>query len=443
MPKDRKPFDISRRKTIAGLAALGSVAAAPALRAQGTRTIRWWSAQTAPDQRQAYEYQIAQFQAIHPDVEISLEATSDEGYATQLTAAFSSGEVPSLVTHLPSFAATTYWASDLLEPMDDVIAAVGVDRYYPGANEVYRTPEGAYCGTGIGNAAANMLWVRRDLLEKAGIDNVPETWDELRVACAAMQGGGVYGAPFPYARNSMTALTIIGMIHLAGGQVFSPDLDVALDSPETLDAIEFYRSMREFCPPGANSYSWGDSLGAFVSGASATAIYAGRVLTNVTQQNPSIAESVTCALYPRISRDVAPWTFNGYPSVMIPKGAPNLEDTKRFAAFLFDAEGYIRQLHAAPGHLLPVLETIGEDPRYQNNPIIKRYSGEVALMSKAAANGHNLGWETDAHKANPVAGEVVNSLVLAEMVQRVVVNGEGAKQVVGETAKRIEEIAAR
>ena len=45
--------------------------------------------------------------------------------------------------------------------------------------------------------------------------------------------------------------------------------------------------MRELCPPGATNYSWGESLTAFVSGATATGIYTGRVLINVNTQNPA------------------------------------------------------------------------------------------------------------------------------------------------------------
>ena len=127
-------------------------------------------------------------------------------------------------------------------------------------------PTGNYCGTGIGNSAANMLWLRKDLMQEAGIDSAPETWDELRAAVQTMQTGGLFGAPLPYGRNSMTSLIFIGFIHQAGGQVFTPDLEVALDNDGTRNALEFYREMREYCPPGATNYSWGESLTAFVSG---------------------------------------------------------------------------------------------------------------------------------------------------------------------------------
>jgi multiple sugar transport system substrate-binding protein len=261
-------------------------------------------------------------------------------------------------------------------------------------------------------------------------------------AVEKMQGGGIYGAPLPYGRNSMTTLIFVGVIHQAGGMVFSPDLEVAIDSQETRDALEFYKAMRPYCPPGATNYSWGDSLTAFVSGACATGIYTGRVLINVNTQNPSIADHVTCDLYPTKSADIEPWTFNDFPSVFIPKQAGNMEATKQFAAFLYEPEGYIQQLHAAPGHVLPVLKTIANDPAYQENEIIEKYTDEVDKMAQAAANGFNLGWESTEHQPNTKAGEVVNSGVIAEMVQRVVLNDENVDAVLGETAKRIEEIMA-
>lgn len=437
--KQNMQMRISRRGALQGLAAATALAGLGGrVRAQDDVTIRWWSPQSSPEQLAAYQFQIEQFEALNPGVKVAFEKTSDEGYAPQLAAAFASGEVPNIVTHLPSFAVSDYWRNGLLEAFNDVIEMVGPDKYYPGANKIYEIDAGQYAGTGIGNSAANMLWVRKDLMEAAGIDQIPETWDELRAACQAMQKDGIFGAPLPYAKNSMTTLTIIGFIHLAGGSIFTPDLEIALDSQETLDALEFYASMRELCPPGATSYSWGESLTAFVSGATATGIYTGRALINVNNQNPPIADHVTCALYPRISTDVEPWTFNDFPSVFIPKAATHMDVTKRFAAFLFDAEGYIKQLHAAPGHVLPVLKTISDDPRYQDNAIIKKYPDEVELMASAAAGGYNLGFETADHQPNVKAGEIVNSGVLAEMVQRVVLNGEDAKAVVGESAAAIE-----
>ena len=432
---------ITRRFALQGLGASAMATALPFRAfAQSGVTLRWWSPQSAPAQVEAYKFQIAAFEALNPGIKVVYETTSDEGYAPQLAAAFSSGEVPDIVTHLPSFAVQSYYANGLVEPIDDVIAAIGADDFYPGANNVFKATDGKYCGTGIGNSAANMLWVRKDLMAESGIDKIPETWDELRTACTTMQKGGVFGAALPYGQNSMTSLVFIGFIHQAGGQVFTPDLQVAIDNEGTRNALEFYTSMRELCPPGATNYSWGESLTAFVSGATATGLYTGRVLANVRDQNPSIADQITCTTYPRISADVASWTFNDFPSVFIPAQSKAKDAAKLFAAFLFNPEGYIKQLHAAPGHVLPVLQSISADPMYLDNDIIQKYSAEVDLMAASAAGGFNLGYESAAHQSNEKAGEVVGSGVIAQLVQRVVLNGENVDTVLGETAAAIEAV---
>ncbi|MFV2054706.1 ABC transporter substrate-binding protein [Aliiroseovarius sp. YM-037] len=430
----------SRRSALKGLAATTAMAAVPFRASAQDVTLRWWSPQAAPAQVEAYNTQIANFEAANPGVKVVFETTSDEGYAPQLAAAFSSGEVPDIVTHLPSFAIQSYYANGLVEPFNDVIDAIGADDFFPGANDVFKAADGNYVGTGIGNSAANMLWLRTDLMAEAGVDKAPETWDELRAACQAMQKDGIYGAPLPYGRNSMTTLIFIGFIHQAGGQVFDTDLNVALDNQGTRDALEFYTAMRELCPPGATNYSWGEAITAFVSGATATGIYTGRVLGNVNAQNPDIADSVTCTTYPRMSTDIAPWTFNDFPSVFIPAQSPNKDAAKAFAASLFNPDGYIQQLHAAPGHVLPVLQSINNNPEYQANAIIQKYPEEVELMASSAAGGFNLGYESADHPSNEKAGEVVGSGAIADMVQRVVLNGEDADTVIGETVATIEGI---
>jgi multiple sugar transport system substrate-binding protein len=432
---------ISRRSTLTGMGALGAAAAIGSkASAQAGVTLRWWSTQSVPAQLEAYKFQIASFEAANPGIKVVFEPTSNETYAAQLSAAFASGQVPNIVTHLPSFAVTNYWRSGLLEPFNDVIQAVGPEKFYDGANRIYEIEPGKFAGAGIGGTSANALWLRTDLMKKAGIEKAPTTWDELRAAAKKMQGGGIYGAPLPYAKNSMTTLIFICFIRGAGGQVFTPDLEVAIDSKETLNALEFYKSMRELCPPGATGYSWGESLTAFVSGATATGIYTGRVLANVNQQNPAIKDSITCTTYPTIAANVPSWTFNDFPSIFIPKAAKDMAATKKLAAHLFAAEGYIKQLHAAPGHVLPVLKTVADDPKYLDNPIIAKYPNEVKIMAAASAGGFNLGFESAKHKPNVKAGEVVNSGVIAELVQRVCLNNEDAKKVLSETAQKIERI---
>lgn len=433
----------SRRTLLKALVAGAAVGGLP-LRARAQRTeLRWWTPQGAPAQLDAYRYQIAAFEALHPGVSVVLEPLSDEGYAPQLAAAFSSGQVPDVVTHLPSFSVQSYYAKGLVEPFDDVIEAIGPDDFYPGANDVFRAADGRHVACGIGNSAVNILWLRTDIMQRVGLERAPETWDEFRDALQKLQGRGIYGTALPYGRNTATSLVFIGFIHGAGGQVFTPDLEVAIDSEATRNALEFYREIRDFSPIGATNYSWGEGLTAFVSGATATGLYTGRVLANVNDQNPRLSDHITCALWPRMTRDIPPWTFNDFPSVCIPAQSRHKDLARRLATFLFEPEGYIRQLHAAPGHVLPVLQSINEDPRYRDNAIIRKYRKETDLMAQAAANGFNLGYESGAHRSNEKAGEVIASGAIADMVQRVVLNRENVDRVLADTTRAIAAVMAR
>jgi multiple sugar transport system substrate-binding protein len=75
--------------------------------------------------------------------------------------------------------------------------------------------------------------------------------------------------------------------------------------------------------------------------------------------------------------------------------------------------------------VLPVLKTINDEPdAYQDNDIIRKYPAEVDLMAAAAAGGFNLGYEIAAHQSNAKAGEIIASNAIADLVQRVVLNGE-------------------
>ena len=419
---------------------LGAALAIPVSACGGNddrKVLRWWSPQAAPAQARAYRAQIAGFEAANPGLRVVFEPTSDEGYPAQFAAAFAAGQVPNIVTHLPSFAAQSYYAQGLLEPMDSVVADIGAERFLPGANAPYRAADKRLCAVAIGGTAVDMLWLRRDLMAAAGIDAPPRDWDQLRDACRRMQTARIYGAPLPYGSNSMTSLVFISFIHRAGGQVFTPDLQLALDSAPTYAALEFYRSMREFCPPSASSFGWADSLNAFVSGATATGIYGGRVLISAARQNPELARSLVCVPYPGQTVATPPWTFNDFPCLFIPKGATEMSATKALSASLYAPAGYVRQMLAAPGHVLPVLNGITDSPAYRRNPITSLFAAEIATMTTAALAGHNLGFESPAHRPNTKAGEIIASNAIAEMVQRVVISGEPPRAAIGRAAARI------
>ena len=401
---DKTGAAITRRRALqragfAGVAAaFGSLPFMRSARATDI-TLRWWSPQSAPAQLAAYKFQIAQFEAANPGVKVVFEPTSDETYPAQMAAAYASGQVPDVVTHIPSFSVASYYAKGLVEPFDDVIKVIGLEKYYEGANQTYKAGDGHFTGTGIGNTAADNLWVRKDLMQKASIDKISRYLGRVANRSKEDAGRG-YLRRTAAVREEQRDLVRRHDVDPRRGRA---DLHARLASRHRQrcdrECVGVLQIAARTGAARGNQLLMGELITAFVSGATATGYYAGRVLVNVSKQNPSIADQITCAQYPTISASVPKSTLNDFPSVFIPKGTKNLEAAKKFGAFLFEPDGYIKQLLAAPGHVLPVLKPIATNPAYTSDPIIKKYPKEIDLMTVNAANGYNMGFERSCTQA--------------------------------------------
>jgi hypothetical protein len=87
---------------------------------------------------------------------------------------------------------------------------------------------------------------------------------------------------------------------------------------------------------------------------------------------------------------------------------------------------YIKFLHSAPGHLLPVLISIGKSPDYLNHPLLREHQSAVAVMVDEASWG---GAPVKPSKDHPLilkAGDIYGANVLAGALQRVVVDDDSS-----------------
>ena len=193
---------------------------------------------------------------------------------------------------------------------------------------------------------------RKDLMEKAGIK---DSGDLGRVARrgpkmqVAESSAPAVHSPRTARRRSSSPPSFMA----PAGELFTP---ITFRSRSTAMYGECARVLQvhaRLSPPGATGYSLAEMVTGFVSGACATGYYAGRVLANVNRepghrrQDHLRAVSVPfCRAWPRRR-------YNDFPSVFIPKERRIWTPPSSSPAFLFEPEGYIDQLLAAPGHVLP------------------------------------------------------------------------------------------
>lgn len=113
---------------------------------------------------------------------------------TAAVAAFRANEQPDIVQVFEVGTATMMAAEGAVYPISDLMSDSGTEFdqsvYLPAVVSYYQTPEGDLLSMPF-NSSTPVLWYNKDAFAKAGIENPPETWDELNAAAQALLDSGM------------------------------------------------------------------------------------------------------------------------------------------------------------------------------------------------------------------------------------------------------------
>ncbi|WP_008317833.1 ABC transporter substrate-binding protein [Leptolyngbya sp. PCC 6406] len=211
-----------------------------------------------------------QFEAEHPDITIDIVQGPNAADAVEnlYTTSFLLGDSPydlvySDVVWIPKFAAAG-WLQDLSDRVSDedlsdfLEADVAAGRYQDG---LYRMPFRSDMG---------MLYYRTDLLEDIGAEP-PETFADLIDASQRIQAETdvPWGYVWQGAQYEGLITNFVEIVAGFGGFWVNPDtLEVGLDSPEAIQAVEFMGQVIAdgVTPGGVTNYLEEDSLRLFETG---------------------------------------------------------------------------------------------------------------------------------------------------------------------------------
>lgn len=432
----------TRRGVLKGLG-VGGIAAAATVGSgvnnfaigQSQRTVRIWTTQSAPDQVKIYREMIADFETKNPKIKIALELVSNDDIYPKLAAAHAAGQPPEICSNTNTAVPGALYGNRLLEPLNDVAKTID---FTPESLAAFNDG-GEQFAFGAALTVITTMWVRTDLLAAQGIA-VPKHWDEYTAAVKALTKAGTYGTALPYGKGAFANRIMDMFIRQAGGDIVAPDMSVVFDNPGTHRALEFLKEIRPFSPPGANNYSFGETLNAFVTGATAIGIYSGRTLVNIWAQNPGLKDKVQAAFY-AYPRDGNRYWCSGYDAYFINKGPRvNVDEAKEFTRYHYSPEPYTKFVHGAVGHNLPVVKSVTNSPVYQDHPILKAHKADIDTMMAIASEAHINIKPTAKHPFIYKMGDIYGSNVMAEVLQRVIVNNETPKAAAAWGQDRIAQI---
>ncbi|QZY28341.1 sugar ABC transporter substrate-binding protein [Nocardioides coralli] len=199
-------------------------------------TIEVWAMGTEGEALQDFS---AAFEEANPDATVEVTAVPWESAHDKISGAIASGETPDV-----SLIGTT-WMGEFAEAgglMPTPENLVDEADFYPGpwaSTEVGGTSYGVpwYVETRV-------LYYRKDLAEKVGWDQAPQTWDELKTFAQDLEdkAGVEYGINLPPGQTGSWQ-TMMPFAWSNGASLTNEDgTEYTIDSPEMAEALEFYKT---------------------------------------------------------------------------------------------------------------------------------------------------------------------------------------------------------
>ena len=212
------------------------------------------------------------FEAEHNCV-INVEIQTWADYATNIYTGLLSDEGPDVV-----YVTETYDLIDagLLAPLDEYLTEEDFEKYVYLDQGAYNS-EGQLCTFPMMAGNPCVIFYNMDMLEAAGITELPSTWDEFMDVCLTLKEANPDVWPFISswgATNGVSAM-LAGFwpfFFQAGGTVLDEEGNLNLDSEATLEALTYINSFKENGIFDDSIVSMDDPNGKFVNGEAAIII---------------------------------------------------------------------------------------------------------------------------------------------------------------------------
>ncbi len=200
-----------------------------------------------------------------------------------------------------------------------------------------------------------MINYREDWFREAGYDTFPDTWEKALEAGQALKAAG---RPYGWTLSDQSPADGVAacsvLLWAFGGKEFNADGSVALDSQETMDALDFAIQLyNDACDPASTSYQEATNNQAFLAGQISMTYNVNTIYLPALESNPDLATAMNHALPPS-----GPGGAHNYTGVASMIMLDHTEGADRDAAHAFmldfySPENYANFIKEGQGYLIP------------------------------------------------------------------------------------------
>jgi multiple sugar transport system substrate-binding protein len=396
-------------------------------------TITIWNPEDTPGADSSLAAYAKGFEALHPNVTVQVTTIPWGNIYTKWEAAIQSGTTPDL-----SFGSVTYATSfnseGVLAPLNPVVKALGGDKIWANTAQsivkMSKDSKGNYFTMPWVNNSV-VLWYKKSMLKAAGLQP-PKTWAELQSDAAAMTKNGNYGILTPSASADVTDQTLYSLILSNGGDVLnrSNPNQITFNDPKSVQAIQFYKTLSQYSPPGSGGYDRPQAQAAMTTGKLGMFIY-GSWMAGALQQAHVFNQFGVTAVPGGPANNGKTGSFMGNMTLMMFKNSKHAAMAQKFAEYMYQTKNYVKWMVTDPGSYLPVLAAAQKSPSYTDNSLVK---SEKAVVDAAFAGLPNA-WVYGMPSVHAGQFEGVN--VIAQAAGDVIDKGESAQQAADAVAQQM------
>lgn len=438
MATETKPL-ITRRTALKGVGGIGaglalSGLAAPGLRAQATRPIRFLNAETGKETLAFFDKAVAEYKD-KTGIEVIVDSVPLGDSFTKITNGIRAGTPYDIATVGFIGQVLILAQQGQILPLNEL-----TDQYEWGSNILFPIDGKVYWYPYDYNLA--MIYYRKDLYEKNNL-SIPDTWSAFVDNCKATIEGRRKGCLFPIGSNGAANWMSFAFMWAEGVKLFDDQFNVILDSeemkPKVASYLDFMAQLYPTMPPGAIQAGYSTVLSNLVAGTIAHGAYSGRVYESAERTNPEMAENLGIMPYmdSKGQQKAASLGYDGWMLLNTDNKGPAMD----FLRWL-TTEKFVDFLHTAPMNFQPTRLDIYDNQQWRDNPMIEKFSDTVELMYKTITDPSIVIKSIDTTGPRPDVrpGKVFQSFALPEMLQNKLIRGMASDEAVDTAATRIREV---
>jgi ABC-type glycerol-3-phosphate transport system substrate-binding protein len=365
--------------------------------------ITFWSmVQAAIDLKTAQEAAIKDFEEQNNAV-VELTVFPYVELQDKLLTAVAAGKGPDILL-LDQIWVAQYASAGFIEPLDDRIAksSLKADDFFPGAWGAAKY-QGKQYAVPFDVGVWALLYYNKDMFRGAGLDpeKPPITWDDFYNYGKKLTDlkQNKYGTAIWVGTGDAVQCVVDAFIFSNGGKVVDDaGKKSLLNTPEAIEAFEFYKKLQEISPPGTVGRSEEDSFKLFTAGQVAMFLYGEWGQDTIAARAPAMDYGI--GMLPRPADGKSIGTFGGW-EMAINKKSKNKDLAFKFLEYAAQASVNKKIASLTPANKEAALAFLREKRRFPDviyeqltgslyRPLVPNYP-EIAEVQRAATQAILLG----------------------------------------------------